>query len=128
MKTLNLICNACKASEVIDDTPYAHDGALKIGWAKVLVMELRPPVTDPRTARTKKAFKKLAEHEAMPEELAGVFTDMAMPESDYEPPPQPVRRSADLCPTCAPKILAALTPHLTSESRLYGGIMATPVG
>lgn len=44
MKTTNLVCNSCRETEVIEDTTQLYgDGAAKVGWTKVIVMELRPP-------------------------------------------------------------------------------------
>lgn len=126
MKTTNLICNVCKATEVIEDSGYGSHGAGKVGWVKVLVMELRPPTVEPHVARTTKALKKLASHEAMPQELTDVFKDMAGMNAEREPFPMPVQRSADICPKCVTKTIGSLLPHVTSDSPRGMGMVLPP--
>lgn len=125
MKTVNLICNACRKTETLDERPhYQGDVPTIVGWYRVGVAELRLPPPRQRSTGMTEILGSLSKH--MPDELAEQYRLMAdesaRAEAEYEPLPQPVQRTADLCPECGAKALAALQPHLASEAGHYGGI------
>lgn len=118
MKTTNLICNVCRVVETFEDSNPYNQGAAKVGWYNVVVSQLRPPApVKPSTMAA--AATSLAKHlaEADQDDAAKAFRQMAdgMAESDMPAYAVPSHQSADLCPTCGPKLLSQILPHLTSE-------------
>ena len=118
MKTTNLICNVCKKTEVIESSPYGPPMPAP-GWSHVSVMQMReaPPR---RASPFVKAFGSLAKEAegADQDNVARAFRNLAenFQEEDHgEGYAMPSQQSADICPTCAPKALGSLLPHLTSD-------------
>ena len=121
MKLTKLTCNACRETVELEHEPYASNPP-KVGWYHVVVSQLRPPPPRERDPM-EDAVKSLRDLVVdMPPE-AKKFAD-AMSENmratqaqyqQYEPPLMPSSQGADLCPTCGPKVLAGVMPHVTSE-------------
>lgn len=128
MKTTNLVCNVCRRLEVLDgeSSPHVY-GASRVGWFTVQVGELRQIGPRPTMAS---AMEKVVD--TIPEEqreaARGFVGALRLGESEAFRMPEvvPVQRSADVCPTCAPKALGSIMPHLTTDAQYaigYGGVV-----
>lgn len=123
MRTTKLTCNVCRIVEELEPQDYMPDPP-KVGWAHVTISELRPPAPQEREPFEQDAMAAAAAMaEEMPDGAPKAFFKAVRDgaarsfaeQQQFAPPPMPVTRGADLCPACAPKILGAILPHVTSE-------------
>jgi hypothetical protein len=117
-------CNSCRAYVEIQTSsvqPGVTEPAALIGWHVVSVETLHPAPeradAETHVARALRAMARGMERADEPE-MAQAYEGIAA-SAEASPPPEPapvrLRLEADLCPKCAPSLLAKLSAVLVSS-------------